>query len=288
MIMADLRKPSWLRVKKQDRHKLTEVNNLIDSLHLNTVCKEANCPNRLECFGKKTATFMILGRICTRNCKFCNVSGGTVEDVDLKEPAKVAEAVAKLGLAHAVITSVTRDDLPDGGAFQFHNVIKAIKNVNPEIVVEVLIPDFQGNLEALHHVLDANPDILNHNVETVKRLYDDIRPEANYRQSLDVLKNSKKYAPKIYTKSGIMLGIGEMQEEVFELFNDLVDNNCDFLTIGQYLQPSKEHFPLQEYVHPDVFKLYKEKALSSGLKYVASDPLVRSSYNAKEFFESMK
>lgn len=274
--------------EKSDIGKLKHVNRMIDTMGLNTVCKEANCPNRLECYAKKTATFMILGSVCTRNCKFCNVTGGEPQRLDPDEPRRVAEAVIKLDLRHTVITSVTRDDLEDGGAEQFAKVIRAIKEQDDSIIVEVLIPDLQGNEDALKIVLDAKPDILNHNIETVPNMYDAMRPEANYKQSLEVLKRTKAYDPTIYTKSGIMVGVGETQEEVVALFKDLVDYNCDFLTIGQYLQPSEEHFPMKEYIHPDVFDFYKEEALKAGLKFVASAPLVRSSYNAAEFFEAME
>lgn len=286
--MERLRKPEWLRVNSKDLSKLGHVNRLIDTLGLNTVCKEASCPNRLECFAKKTATFMILGSVCTRNCKFCNVTGGEPQKVDPDEPRRVADAVIKLELKHAVITSVTRDDLEDGGADQFAKVIREIKDQDSSIIVEVLIPDFKGNQAALETVLKAKPDILNHNVETVSRLYDDIRPEANYLQSLEVLKRTKEFDPSIYTKSGIMVGVGETQEEVVALFKDLVDYDCDFLTIGQYLQPSDKHYPIKEYIHPDVFDYYKEESLKAGIKFVASAPLVRSSYNAQEFFEAME
>lgn len=286
--MERQRKPEWLRVKKSDIGKLKHVNRMIDTMGLNTVCKEANCPNRLECYAKKTATFMILGSVCTRNCKFCNVTGGEPQRLDPDEPRRVAEAVIKLDLRHAVITSVTRDDLEDGGAEQFAKVIRAIKEQDDSIIVEVLIPDFQGNEDALKTVLDAKPDILNHNIEIVPNMYEAMRPEANYKQSLEVLKRTKAYDPTIYTKSGIMVGVGETQEEVVALFKDLVDYNCDFLTIGQYLQPSEEHFPMKEYIHPDVFDYYKDQALKAGLKFVASAPLVRSSYNAAEFFEAME
>ncbi len=286
--MERLRKPKWLRVKKNDVGKLGHVNRLIDSLGLNTVCKEANCPNRLECYAKKTATFMILGSVCTRNCKFCNVTGGEPQRVDPDEPRRVADAVVNLELKHAVITSVTRDDLDDGGAEQFAKVIRAIKEQDEKIIVEVLIPDFRGDQAALETVLRAKPDILNHNVETVSRLYDDIRPEADYVQSLDVLKHTKAFDPTIYTKSGIMVGVGEKEDEVLALFKDLVDYDCDFLTIGQYLQPSDLHYQIREYIHPDTFDMYKEEALKAGLKFVASAPLVRSSYNAQEFFEAME
>lgn len=274
--------------EKSDIGKLKHVNRMIDTMGLNTVCKEANCPNRLECYAKKTATFMILGSVCTRNCKFCNVTGGEPQRLDPDEPRRVAEAVIKLDLRHTVITSVTRDDLEDGGAEQFAKVIRAIKEQDDSIIVEVLIPDLQGNEDALKIVLDAKPDILNHNIETVPNMYDAMRPEANYKQSLEVLKRTKAYDPTIYTKSGIMVGVGETQEEVVALFKDLVDYNCDFLTIGQYLQPSEEHFPMKEYIHPDVFDFYKEEALKAGLKFVASAPLVRSSYNAAEFLKQWK
>lgn len=286
--MKRLRKPEWLRVNSKDLSKLGHVNRLIDTLGLNTVCKEANCPNRLECFAKKTATFMILGSVCTRNCKFCNVTGGQPQKVDPDEPRRVADAVIKLELKHAVITSVTRDDLEDGGADQFAKVIRAIKDQDSSIIVEVLIPDFKGNQTALETVLKAKPDILNHNVETVSRLYDEIRPEANYIQSLEVLKRTKEFDPSIYTKSGIMVGVGETQEEVVALFKDLVEYDCDFLTIGQYLQPSDQHYPIKEYIHPDIFDYYKDESLKAGIKFVASSPLVRSSYNAQEFFEAME
>lgn len=286
--MKRLRKPEWLRVNSKDLSKLGHVNRLIDTLGLNTVCKEANCPNRLECFAKKTATFMILGSVCTRNCKFCNVTGGQPQKVDPDEPRRVADAVIKLELKHAVITSVTRDDLEDGGADQFAKVIRAIKDQDSSIIVEVLIPDFKGNQTALETVLKAKPDILNHNVETVSRLYDEIRPEANYIQSLEVLKRTKEFDPSIYTKSGIMVGVGETQEEVVALFKDLVEYDCDFLTIGQYLQPSYQHYPIKEYIHPDIFDYYKDESLKAGIKFVASSPLVRSSYNAQEFFEAME
>lgn len=280
------RKPEWLRIEKRPVENLGYVTNLLDDLSLNTVCHAANCPNRLECYSKKTATFMILGQECTRNCRFCNVSNNPVEKVDPQEPENIAEATMKLGLRHVVVTSVTRDDLPDGGAGHFAKVIEAVKNRDKNIIVEVLIPDLQGDIDALKIVMDAHPDVLNHNIETVPRLYKDVRPQAKYQRSLDVLANSKKLNPDIPTKTGIMLGLGETYDEVIQVLKDLREVDCDFLTIGQYLQPSKEHFPLQEYITPEMFDKYKEEALKLGFKFVASSPLVRSSYKAADMFEA--
>lgn len=282
--MSVKRKPEWLRIKKREGENLGYVKHILNDLSLNTVCEAANCPNRAECFSKRTATFMILGRECTRNCRFCNVSSNPVEQVNPEEPANVAEATVKLGLQHVVITSVTRDDLADGGADHFAKTIKAIKEKNPEIIVEVLIPDLQGDVDALKVVLDAKPDILNHNVETVPRLYPDVRPMAIYERSLEVLENSKKLDPNMLTKTGIMLGLGEKEEEVIQVFKDLREKGCDFLTVGQYLPPSDEHVELVEYVHPDQFEKYKQEALKLGFKFVASSPLVRSSYKAADMF----
>jgi len=275
-------KPEWLRIKARSTidHKIVE--GILEKYHLNTVCDEAACPNRGECFAKKTATFMILGNVCTRGCTFCNVSKGKPLPVDINEPAKIALAVASLGLKHAVITSVTRDDLPDGGAGHFSKVISEIKKVNPETTVEVLISDFQGDIEALKIVIDANPDIINHNVETVPRLYSEVRPRANYHRSVELLRRVKEINENIFTKSGIMLGLGETTDEVLGVFKELRDADCDFLTVGQYLAPSSAHHPVVEYVHPDKFKMLKDKAYEMGFLYVASDPLVRSSYMAGE------
>lgn len=282
--MSVKRKPEWLRIKKREGENLGYVKHILEDLSLNTVCEAANCPNRAECFSKRTATFMILGRECTRNCRFCNVSSNPVEAVNPEEPENVAEATVKLGLQHVVITSVTRDDLKDGGAEHFAKTIKAIKSRDPKIIVEVLIPDLQGDVDALKVVVDAKPDILNHNVETVPRLYPDVRPMAIYERSLEVLENSKKLDPNMLTKTGIMLGLGEKEEEVIQVFKDLREKGCDFLTVGQYLPPSDEHAELVEYVHPDQFEKYKEEALALGFKFVASSPLVRSSYKAADMF----
>ncbi|OHW61541.1 lipoyl synthase [Andreesenia angusta] len=278
------RKPEWLRIKKREGENLGYVKHILEDLSLNTVCEAANCPNRAECFSKRTATFMILGRECTRNCRFCNVSSNPVEAVNPEEPENVAEATVKLGLQHVVITSVTRDDLKDGGAEHFAKTIRAIKEKDPKIIVEVLIPDLQGDVDALKVVVDAKPDILNHNIETVPRLYPDVRPMAIYERSLEVLENSKKIDPNMLTKTGIMLGLGEKEEEVIQVFKDLREKGCDFLTVGQYLPPSDEHVELVEYVHPDQFEKYKEEALALGFKFVASSPLVRSSYKAADMF----
>lgn len=283
-----MRKPEWMRVQIKDTAKLNKVNRLLDRSGLNTVCVEANCPNRLECFSNKTATFMILGSQCTRNCRFCNVTPGTPEKVDPTEPLRVGLAVAELGLHHAVVTSVTRDDLPDGGASQFVAVIEAIRRKNPGTTIEVLIPDFKGNREALAAVVAAKPDILNHNVETVPRLYGAVRPQADYQQSLEVLSSAKALDPDIVTKSGIMLGLGEKADEVLQVMRDLVDHQCDILTIGQYLPPSDDHYPLEAYIEPAVFEELKTQGEEMGFLYVASSPMVRSSYNANEALEQVR
>lgn len=274
------RKPSWLKVKIELSSNLKQVQALTRTLNLNTVCQEANCPNRLECYNKGTAAFMILGSVCTRNCRFCNVSSGKPDAVDCNEPVHVAEAIKKLDLKHAVITSVTRDDLPDGGAMHFNNVINEIHKLNPNTSVEVLIPDLKGDLDSLKIILDAKPEILNHNVETVPRLYKDVRPQAIYKRSMDLLYNVKKINSNILTKSGFMLGLGETEEEIIQLLKELKEINCDIVTIGQYLAPSEEHIEVVEYIHPDVFEKYRQIGMDMGFKYIASSPLVRSSYNA--------
>lgn len=267
---------------------LEEMESLFDSLSLHTVCRNAHCPNIGQCFKAKTATFMILGNICTRGCRFCAVGKGVPAAPDKDEPARVAEAVKKLGLKHAVITSVTRDDLPDGGAGQFAGVIRRIRETNPGATVEVLIPDFKGHMEALGTVVDAGPDIINHNVETVPRLYPRVRPRASYGRSLRLLESVKRFNPAIITKSGMMVGLGETEAEVVEVFGDLLGVGCDILTIGQYLRPSKNHLPVEEYVTPQKFDHYKTTALDMGFRYVAAGPLVRSSYKAIEGIRSLR
>jgi lipoic acid synthetase len=233
-----------------------------------------------ECYGNKTATFMILGNVCTRNCRFCAVTNGHTEPLDPKEPENIGKACKEMGLRHVVVTSVTRDDLPDGGAEHFAKTVQEIRKQNPQSTIELLISDLQGDWEALKTILDSKPDILNHNLETVPELYNEVRPQADYKRSLELLKKVKEIDPSIYTKSGIMVGLGEKEESVHSLMDDLREIDCDILTIGQYLQPSKEHIQLKEYIHPDIFEKYKKIAEEKGFKYVASGPFVRSSYNA--------
>ncbi|MFA0814501.1 MAG: lipoyl synthase [Anaerofustis sp.] len=280
------RKPDWLKGKAAVGENRKIVTDLLKKLNLNTVCNEASCPNRAECFGNKTAAFMILGSRCTRNCTFCNVTKESPQAVDPHEPEHVAQAVREMGLAHVVVTSVTRDDLADGGAEQFAKTIRAIKNNSAKTVIEVLIPDFQGSIDALRIVTDAHPHIINHNLETVPRLYPEVRPMADCKQSLTLLKNVKQLDGSIHTKSGIMLGLGETKEEVLDLLRQLREAECEILTIGQYLPPSKQHHPLIEYVHPDQFEEYRIAAEEMGFSYVASSPLVRSSYQADKAIRS--
>lgn len=273
------RKPEWMRIKIQGGEKAAEVRNLISDLHLNTVCSEANCPNRMECFEARTATFMILGSRCTRNCNFCDVIHGTPDMVDKEEPAHIGEAVRRLGLKHAVVTSVTRDDLPDEGATQFRDVIREIRKKNPGTTVEVLIPDLHGKEEFMDIIYDEKPDVLNHNIETVPSLYKKVRPGAKFERSLKVLDYAKKKG--LVTKTGIMVGLGETEEEMIETFKALREIDVNMLTIGQYLRPSLDHLEVEEYVPPEQFDKYKEIALDMGFKEVASGPFVRSSYKAK-------
>ncbi|WP_352399122.1 lipoyl synthase [Anaerotignum sp.] len=281
-----LEKPEWLKRTYREDPNLKYVRQMLSTLHLNTICDEAMCPNFVDCFSKKTATFMILGVNCTRNCRFCNVTNSEPQKIDVDEPKRVAEAVSKLGLKYVVITSVTRDDLPDGGAAHFAATIRAIHKSNPDTAVEVLIPDFLGNRDALKVVADANPEVISHNMETVKELYDQVRPQAIYGRSLEVLKSIKELAPKIRSKTGIMLGLGETPEQVYEVMDDLRAVGCEFLTIGQYLAPSTAHYPVQEYITPEQFDLYGKVAEDKGFAFVASAPFVRSSYNAAEALEA--
>lgn len=287
--MAELkRKPEWLRVKKRKGENLGYVKNLLDKYSLNTVCEGANCPNRAECFSKKTATFMIMGSECSRNCRFCDVvHSGNLGALDPNEPENLAKATMDLGLKHVVVTSVTRDDLADGGAGHFAEVIRAIRSKDKDIIIEVLIPDLQGDVDSLKLVVDAEPDIINHNIETIKSLYSKVRPQAIYERSLEVLANVKKLNPKIFTKSGIMLGLGEEEAQVVQVFKDLRSVDCDFLTVGQYLPPSTKHVELKEYITPEQFDRYRELAEELGFKFVASSPLVRSSYKASEMMEAV-
>jgi lipoic acid synthetase len=279
------KKPDWLKIKLQGEKEIHEVRAMLERFSLHTVCEEARCPNIMECFGRKTATFMILGNICTRNCTFCNIIRGRPRSPDPEEPFHVAQAVLGLGLKHAVITSVTRDDLADGGASHFARVIEEIKKVDMRIQIEVLIPDFRGDQEALLQVILAKPQIVNHNVETVPRLYPSVRPEADYPRSLQLLKRVKNRDRDLFTKSGLMLGLGEERDEVLGVFDDLRNVECDFLTVGQYLAPSNQHHPVIGFVHPDIFEEYRIEGLKRGFKHVASAPLVRSSYHAEQATE---
>lgn len=273
------RRPEWLKAKIPGGENYARIKNLVDHQRLHTVCEEARCPNLGECWNSGTATFMILGDICTRSCGFCAVKTGRPDyGLDWDEPRRVAETIRSMGIRHAVITSVNRDERSDGGSPIFAETIRQIRAAKPDCSIEVLIPDFKGNEEALNIVLDARPEILNHNLETVPRLYGIVRPQANYRQSLEVLDRAKKKGS--VTKTGLMLGIGEKTDEVRQVLRDIQAVRCDILTLGQYLQPTKEHLPVDRYVHPDEFKSLKEEALSLGFRHVESGPLVRSSYHA--------
>ena len=280
------RKPEWLRVRPPAGENYAHLKSLLRSLDLHTVCEEAHCPNVGECWGGGTATIMLLGDVCTRGCRFCAVRSGNPHGlVDPDEPRKVAVAIADLSLTYVVLTSVDRDDLPDGGAAHFASTIREIKQRNPEILVEALIPDFQGDMEAVRCVVDAGPDVLDHNLETVRRLQTAARDRrAGYDQSLAVLRAAKAMRPGIYTKSSIMLGLGETEGEVLEALRDLRAVDVNILTLGQYLRPSAWHLPVQEFVSPDRFDAYRGIAERMGFLYVASGPLVRSSYRAGEFF----
>lgn len=275
--------PSWIKRRFPPQEEWEGVQKLLRTLALHTVCESARCPNIGECFRRGTATFLILGNVCTRSCRFCAVAKGTPGSPDPEEPERVAEAARKLNLKHVVITSVTRDDLPDGGAGHFAATIMAIRRVLPQATVEVLVPDFQGKEEALSIVLAARPHVLNHNVETVPRLYPSVRPQANYERSLWLLGRAKEKAPDILTKSGLMVGLGETREEVEGVLRDLKSVQCDIVTIGQYLRPSVRHLPVAAYIPPEEFEYYREYALRLGFLGVASGPFVRSSYRAEEF-----
>lgn len=275
-----VRKPKWLKRKLPSGPEYERMRKLIRNNSLTTVCQEAQCPNQFECFSKGTATFMILGERCTRNCGFCAVSHKPLGPPDPEEPVRVAEAVTSLSLKYAVITSVTRDDLPDGGASHFVQTVKEVHRQSPGTRIELLIPDLQGNWDALVQILNAGPDVLNHNLETVPRLYSRVRPEAIYERSLELLNQSKKISPKTPTKSGVMLGLGETVDELRATMVDLLKNGCDILTLGQYLQPSRSHLPVERFVSPKEFESLKKEAMELGFKGVASSPTVRSSFEA--------
>ncbi len=276
------RRPDWLRVKLPSGDNFRQVQGLMRGNLLHTVCEEARCPNIGECWNNRTATFMILGRVCTRHCGFCAVQSGRPTELDLQEPARVAQVVADIALQHVVVTSVARDDLEDGGASIFAATIQAIQEARPECSIEVLIPDFQGNWDALRLVMDARPDILNHNLETVTRLSDHVRSKAKYPRSLELLRRAKLMEPRSFTKSGIMLGLGEERDEVLQALRDLRNAGVDIVTIGQYLRPTMHHLPLQRYYTPDEFQDLKAQALKMGFAHCESGPLVRSSYHAHE------
>ncbi|MGA2624996.1 MAG: lipoyl synthase [Bacteroidota bacterium] len=273
------RRPEWLKARIPSGENYARLKSIIDTRKLHTVCEEARCPNMGECWNHGTATFMILGDICTRSCGFCAVKTGKPMELDADEPRRVAEAVQLLGVRHAVITSVDRDELYDGGAQIFAETVRRMRSLNPETKIEVLIPDFKGEEFALNIVLDAFPDILNHNMETVPRLYPDVRPQAKYGRSLELLDRAKRRG--FVTKTGMMLGIGERTEEVVDVMTDVRGVNCDILTLGQYLQPTKDHLPVDRFVHPDEFRMLKERGLAMGFRHVESGPLVRSSYHAE-------
>jgi lipoic acid synthetase len=279
-------KPTWLRAKAPSGDNFHNLKKLARGLGLHTVCESAQCPNIGECWNHKTATFMLLGDICTRRCGFCAVPKGRPEPINWDEPRRVAEAVATLGLKHAVVTSVNRDDDNIGGAKVFAETIREIRELTPDCRIEVLIPDFQGLDEALKIVLDANPDVLNHNTETVPRLYRVVRSGARYERTLTLLTNAKKFSPGMVTKSGVMVGLGESSQELVEVFRDLGNRGVDILTIGQYLRPSKDHLPIARFYAPEEFQYLKDEALRFGFRHVESGPMVRSSYHAHEQAES--
>jgi len=282
------KKPAWIRTKILDIQNYFKTKEIINKKKLHTVCQEASCPNISECWSKKHATFMIMGDTCSRACAFCNVKTGIPTQLDPLEPIKIAKATKELSLKHVVITSVDRDDLVDGGAKHFSRVILETRRINKDTTIEVLTPDFLRKGESYKKVVEANPDVFNHNIETVPSLYRSVRPGSRYFASVNLLKSVKEINKTIFTKSGIMLGLGESKKEVLQVMDDLLLANVDFLTIGQYLQPSEKHYPLKRYVHPDEFQELKEIALSKGFLIVASSPLTRSSYHADEDFLKMQ
>ena len=275
-----LKKPDWLRVKLPIGESYRHVRGLVDKNKLHTICESGNCPNMGECWGEGTATFMILGNICTRSCGFCAVATGRPEAVDWDEPQRVAEAIHLMKVKHAVITSVDRDELEDGGSVIWSNTIKAVRALNPETTLETLIPDFKGEWHNLQRIIDAAPEVVSHNLETVERLTKKVRIQAKYHRSLEVLRRLKDGGMR--TKSGIMLGLGETKEEVLQSLQDLADNGCDVVTLGQYLQPSQKHLPVLRFVHPDEFAEFREAGYQMGIDYVESGPLVRSSYHSEK------
>ncbi len=273
------RKPNWLRVKLPVGPDYARVRKLVDEYKLHTICESGNCPNMGECWGAGTATFMILGNVCTRSCTFCAVATGRPTEYDLDEPKRVAEAIKLMGVKHAVITSVNRDELKDRGAEVWYNTVVETKKISPQTTIETLIPDTKGNWDALYRMIEGKQEVVSHNMETVGRLYRMVRPQAKYERSLEQIKRIREGGMR--TKSGIMLGLGETKEELYKAMDDLAENGLLILTLGQYLQPTKMHLEVAEFIHPDTFELYKEEGLKRGLKYVESGPLVRSSYHAE-------
>ena len=282
------KKPFWLKVKAPQGKIFDQTKDLLDDLNITTVCEEASCPNIGNCWSKKHATMMIMGDICTRACSFCNVATGKPNKLDLSEPIRVAKSVARLNLNHVVITSVDRDDLHDGGADHFVSTITDIRKYSPNTSIEILTPDFLKKNGALQKVINAKPDVFNHNLETVPRLYPSVRPGARYFHSLSLLAKVKEVDPNIFTKSGIMVGLGESQNEIYQVMDDMRSADIDFLTIGQYLQPTIKHHKVEKFVHPDEFDKYKKVALSKGFLLVSSSPFTRSSFHASEDFEKLK
>ena len=274
------KKPDWLKVKLPVGKEYAKVRTLVDNYKLHTICESGNCPNMGECWGAGTATFMILGNVCTRSCSFCAVATGKPTEYDVDEPMRVAEAVKLMGVKHCVITSVNRDELKDRGAEIWHQTVLKVKELSPNTTIETLIPDVKGNWEALERMISPGQEVVSHNMETVKRLYRIVRPQGKYDRSLEELKRIKEFGKR--SKSGIMLGLGETEDEVFEAMDDLLANGLDVLTLGQYLQPTKLHLEIAEYIHPDKFALYKEEGMKRGFKYVESGPMVRSSYHAEK------
>lgn len=282
MVPDGTKRPEWLKVRLPSGPNFLELKGLMRGLELHTVCEEARCPNLGECWEQRTATFLILGDTCTRACGFCAIKSGRPTLLDRREPLRVAEAVRHMGLQHVVITSVTRDDLPDGGAAIFAECIRKVREYVPGCTVEVLIPDLMGNWEALAVIMEAQPDILNHNTESVPRLYHIVRPKAKYERSLELLRRARELDPPVITKSGVMVGIGETRQELREVFADLRRVDCDVLTIGQYLRPTPRHLPIDRYYTPEEFRELREEALAMGFGHVEAGPLVRSSYHARD------
>ncbi len=273
------KKPNWLRVKLPVGEEYKKVRKIVDKYKLNTICESGNCPNMGECWGAGTATFMILGNVCTRSCTFCAVATGRPPEYDTLEPMRVAKAIKKMGVKHAVITSVNRDELKDRGAEIWYQTVTLTKKLSPETTIETLIPDVRGNWDALYRMIDAGQEVVSHNIETVESLYKRVRPQARYKRSLEQIKVTNERGKR--TKSGIMLGLGEKKEEVFKTMDDMVEHGLHILTIGQYLQPTKMHLEVDDFITPEIFDMYREEGLKRGLKYVESGPLVRSSYHAE-------